>query len=197
MERRNEVLGFLAGEVRDLSVSRPVARAAGWGIPAPGDAEQLVYVWFDALANYLSGLGYGTPDDGAYWRWWAGDTERVHVVGKGIVWLRVVYWIALLLSVGLPLPTPVLVHDYPTVDGPKIAKSGPQAADPATPSPPTVRTHCAGAGWPPLHRLALLTSPSSAQLRHTTGPWPTRSATSRGGCSLCPAESGPGGPGRP
>lgn len=130
-ERRNEVLGFLAGDVHDLSVSRPTARAAGWGIPVPGDAGQVVYVWFDALANYLTGLGYGTPDDADYRRWWAGDAERVHVIGKGIVRFHAVYWIAFLLSAGLPLPTRVLVHDYLTVDGAKIAKSGAQAADPA------------------------------------------------------------------
>jgi methionyl-tRNA synthetase len=131
VERRNEVLGFLAGDVHDLSVSRPAVRAAGWGIPVPGDSEQVVYVWFDALTNYLTGLGYGTPDDAAYRRWWAGDAERVHVMGKGIVRFHAVYGIAFLLSAGQPLPTRVLVHDYLTVDGAKIAKSGAQAADPA------------------------------------------------------------------
>jgi methionyl-tRNA synthetase len=130
-ERRNEVLGFLAGEVHDLSLSRPAIRTAGWGIPVPGDPEQVVYVWFDALTNYLTGLGYGTPDDVAYTRWWAGDADRVHVIGKGIVRFHAVYWIAFLLSAGLPLPTRVLVHDYLTVDGSKIAKSGAQTADPA------------------------------------------------------------------
>ncbi len=130
-ERRNEVLGFLAGEVHDVSVSRPGARAGGWGIRVPGDPEQVVYVWFDALTNYLTGLGYGTPDDAAYRRWWAGDAERVHVIGKGIVRFHAVYWIAFLLSAGLPLPTRVLVHDYLTVDGAKIAKSGAHAAEPA------------------------------------------------------------------
>jgi methionyl-tRNA synthetase len=117
--------------VYDVSVSRPAARAGGWGIPVPGDSEQVVYVWFDALTNYLTGLGYGTPDDAAYRRWWAGDAERVHVIGKGIVRFHAVSWVAFLLSAGLPLPTRVLVHDYLTVDGAKIAKSGAQAADPA------------------------------------------------------------------
>jgi methionyl-tRNA synthetase len=130
-KRRNEVLGFLAGEVHDLSVSRPSERAGGWGIPVPDDPDQVVYVWFDALANYLTGLGYGSSADD-YQRWWAADTERVHVVGKGIVRFHAVYWVAFLLSAGLPLPTRVYVHDYLTVDGAKIAKSGAQAADPAT-----------------------------------------------------------------
>ncbi|WP_198950813.1 methionine--tRNA ligase [Kineosporia sp. A_224] len=130
--RRNEVLGFLAGEVEDVSVSRPAARAQGWGVPVPGDPGQVVYVWFDALVNYVSGLGWPAngPDDG-YQRWWAGGAGRVHVVGKGIARFHTVLWPALLLSAGLPLPTRVLVHDYLTVEGAKIAKSGAQAADPA------------------------------------------------------------------
>lgn len=129
-QRRNEALGFLAGEVHDVSVSRPVERGAGWGIPVPGDPGQTVYVWFDALVNYLTGLGYGSGDDTEFRRWWAGDAERVHVIGKGIGRFHSVYWPAFLLSAGLPLPTRILVHDYVTVDGAKIAKSGPQAADP-------------------------------------------------------------------
>jgi methionyl-tRNA synthetase len=127
VERRNEVLGFLAGEVADVSVSRPVARTRGWGVPVPGDPSQVVYVWFDALANYLTGLGNRTD----FTRWWASENERVHVIGKGIVRFHAVYWIAFLLSAGLPLPTRILVHDYLTVNGRKIAKSGAQAADPA------------------------------------------------------------------
>ncbi|MBI4941518.1 MAG: methionine--tRNA ligase [Actinobacteria bacterium] len=131
--RRNEVLGFLAGDVEDVSVSRPAARAQGWGVPVPGDPGQVVYVWFDALANYVSGLGWpgaDGPGDGSH-RWWAGGAEREHVVGKGIARFHVVLWPAVLLSAGLPLPTRVLVHDYLTVEGAKIAKSGAQAADPA------------------------------------------------------------------
>jgi methionyl-tRNA synthetase len=129
-ERRNEVLGFLRGDVHDLSVSRPASRADGWGIPVPGDPDQVVYVWFDALTNYLTGLGYG-GDEADYRRWWTTGVDRVHVVGKGIVRFHAVIWVAFLLSAGLPLPTRVLVHDYLTVDGAKIAKSGAQAADPA------------------------------------------------------------------
>jgi methionyl-tRNA synthetase len=129
--RRNEVLGFLAGNVHDLSVSRPATRSGGWGIPVPGDDSQIVYVWFDALTNYLTGLGFATSDDADFQRWWTGDVDRVHVIGKGIVRFHAVYWIAFLLSAGLPLPSRVLVHDYLTVDGVKIAKSGAQAADPA------------------------------------------------------------------
>lgn len=160
-QRRNEVLGFLVGEVHDISVSRPAERAGGWGVPVPGDPGQVVYVWFDALVNYLTGLGYrsetgrgaavdregGTVRGGRevgvgveavvgvgepFARWWEGDAERTHVLGKGIARFHAVYWVAFLLSAGLALPTRVLVHDYLTVDGAKIAKSGSQAADPAT-----------------------------------------------------------------
>lgn len=130
-QRRNEVLGFLSGEVHDLSVSRPSARSSGWGVPVPGDPSQVVYVWFDALTNYISGLGYGS-DDTEYERWWTDGVERTHVVGKGIVRFHAVYWVAFLLSAGLPIPSRVLVHDYLTVNGSKIAKSGAQAGDPAT-----------------------------------------------------------------
>ncbi|MGZ4533584.1 MAG: class I tRNA ligase family protein, partial [Mycobacteriaceae bacterium] len=103
----------------------------GWGIPVPDDPDQVVYVWFDALTNYLTGLGYGS-DDADYRQWWTDGVERTHVLGKGIVRFHAVYWVAFLLSAGLPLPDRILVHDYLTVDGAKIAKSGPHAADPAT-----------------------------------------------------------------
>lgn len=129
--RRNEVLGFLAGEVHDLSVSRPAARASGWGIAVPDDPDQIVYVWFDALTNYITGLGYGGGDGVDYQRWWAGEGERVHVIGKGILRFHAVYWVAFLLSAGLPLPTRILVHDYLTADGAKIAKSGVTGPDPS------------------------------------------------------------------
>jgi len=130
VERRNEVLGFLAGEVHDLSVSRPSARAAGWGIQVPDDPDQVVYVWFDALANYITGLGYGSDDHTDYRRWWTRAVDRTHVIGKGIVRFHAIYWIAFLLSAGLELPSRILVHDYLTVDGEKIAKSGAHAHQP-------------------------------------------------------------------
>ena len=119
---RAEALAFLAGEVRDLSVSRDAARSRGWGIGVPDDPTQVVYVWFDALVNYVSALGLA--GDGAlferYWR----SGERVHVIGKGIARFHAVYWPAFLLSAGLPLPDRICVHGYLTVDGEKIRKSG-------------------------------------------------------------------------
>ncbi|MDN3029103.1 methionine--tRNA ligase [Streptomyces sp. S.PB5] len=121
--RRNEVLSLIAGGLHDFSVSRSHTRARGWGIPVPDDPDQVVYVWWDALGNYITSLGYGS-DDPAYGRWWAARGRRTHLVGKGVVRFHAVYWPAMLLSAGLPLPTDILVHDYLTVGGRKISKSG-------------------------------------------------------------------------
>jgi methionyl-tRNA synthetase len=118
---RAETLAFLDGEVRDLSVSRDAVRSQGWGIPVPGDPSQVIYVWFDALANYLASLGLG-GDDALLEHYWRGG-ERAHVIGKGITRFHAVYWPAFLLSAGLPLPDRILVHGYLTVDGEKISKS--------------------------------------------------------------------------
>ncbi|MDQ1009287.1 methionine--tRNA ligase [Streptomyces sp. V4I23] len=96
----------------------------------PDDPSQVVYVWWDALGNYVTSLGYGTGDT-AYDQWWATSERRVHLVGKGVVRFHAVYWPAMLLSAGLPLPTDLLVHDYLTVDGRKISKSAGTAVDPA------------------------------------------------------------------
>lgn len=115
-QRRNEVLAFLRAGLADISVSRPAARAGGWGLPVPGDAGQVVYVWWDALANYVS------PGR------WVEAGERIHIIGKGILRFHAVYWPALLRSAGLPLPTAILVHDYLTFGGVKLSKSSEQAA---------------------------------------------------------------------
>ncbi|MFJ8589233.1 methionine--tRNA ligase [Streptomyces sp. NPDC093595] len=130
LARRNEVLALIEGGLHDFSVSRSHGRARGWGIPVPDDPSQVVYVWWDALGNYVTSLGYGTSD-AAYDEWWAGSERRVHLVGKGVVRFHAVYWPAMLLSAGLPLPTDILVHDYLTVDGRKISKSAGTTVDPA------------------------------------------------------------------
>jgi methionyl-tRNA synthetase len=129
--RRNEVLAFIAGGLDDFSVSRSRDRAAGWGISVPGDPDQVVYVWFDALANYITALGYGAGASAAYQRWWAGADRRVHLLGKGVLRFHAVYWPAILLSAGLPLPTELRVHDYLTVAGARISKSAGNGVDPA------------------------------------------------------------------
>ena len=120
--RRNEVLSFLRAGLSDISVSRSVRRARGWGIPVPGDPTQVIYVWFDALGNYISALGYGGHPD-AYRTWWQDADRRLHVVGKGVIRFHAVYWPAFLLSANEPLPTTIFVHDYLTVAGEKLSKS--------------------------------------------------------------------------
>jgi methionyl-tRNA synthetase len=123
------VLAFVRAGLHDFSVSRPAARAHGWGIPVPGDPDQIIYVWWDALANYVTALGYGS-DDQAYRDWWVNSAERVHVVGKGVTRFHAVYWLALLLAAGQPLPTAVYVHEYLSVDGAKLSKSAGNAVSP-------------------------------------------------------------------
>ena len=85
----------------DISVSRSAARARGWGIPVPDDPAQVVYVWWDALANYVNALGEGAE----LARWWGGRGQRVHVIGKGILRFHAVVWPALLLTAGCRCPT--------------------------------------------------------------------------------------------
>jgi methionyl-tRNA synthetase len=124
--RRNEVLALIDAGLRDLSVSRSRERARGWGIPVPDDPTQVVYVWWDALGNYVTSLDSAE----AYQRWWAGSDRRIHLLGKGVLRFHAVYWPAMLLSAGLPLPTDLLVHDYLTIDGQKLSKSTGGGADP-------------------------------------------------------------------
>ncbi|WP_020388016.1 methionine--tRNA ligase [Kribbella catacumbae] len=128
--RRNEVLGLIDSGLHDFSVSRSQRRARGWGIPVPGDPDQVVYVWWDALGNYVSSLGYGTDSEDLE-HWWQHSDQRIHLLGKGVVRFHAVYWPATLLSAGLALPTEILVHDYLTVDGRKISKSAGTTIDPA------------------------------------------------------------------
>ncbi len=127
--RRNEVVAFIRRGLEDFSASRSVERARGWGIPVPGDPSQVMYVWFDALSNYITALHWA--DDGAdYTRYWSGSPDRVHVIGKGITRFHAVYWPAMLMSAGLPTPTAIYVHGYVTAEGRKIGKSLGNAIDP-------------------------------------------------------------------
>lgn len=127
---RAEVLAFLRGPVHDLSVSRSAIRARGWGLPVPGDDEQVVWVWFDALAHYLSALGYGTLAPDRFQTYWTEGAQRVHVLGKGILRFHAVFWPAFLASAGLAWPTDLLVHGYLTIEGQKISKSSGPTVDP-------------------------------------------------------------------
>ncbi|HKZ85952.1 MAG TPA: methionine--tRNA ligase [Anaerolineae bacterium] len=127
--RKNEVLSFIRRGLVDFSISRSKARARGWGIPVPGDPDQVMYVWFDALGNYITALDYAGEGE-AYQRYWVNGSHRVHIIGKDIIRFHAVYWPAMLLSAGVPLPTDILVHSFITIDGRKISKSLGNTIDP-------------------------------------------------------------------
>lgn len=124
--RKNEVLSFLNQGLKDISVSRSSIRAKNWGVPVPGDKEQIMYVWFDALNIYQSGVGFDS-DEEKYKKWWPAD---VHVIGKGILRFHAIYWPAFLLSAGLKLPKTIFVHEYITIDGQKMSKTLGNVIDP-------------------------------------------------------------------
>jgi methionyl-tRNA synthetase len=115
--RRNEVVSFVKGGLRDLSISRT---SFSWGIPVPGDPKHVMYVWLDALANYITALGYPETASGAYARFWPAD---LHLVGKDILRFHCVYWPAFLMGAGLAPPKRVFVHGWWTVEGQKMSKS--------------------------------------------------------------------------
>jgi methionyl-tRNA synthetase len=126
--RRNEILSFVRSGLRDFSITRSAERAHGWGIEVPGDSSQVIYVWLDALTNYLSGLGYHYGDELS--EFWTENALKIHVLGKDISKFHAIYWPAFLLSAGLPLPDAVLIHGFLTVNGRKISKSSGNAIDP-------------------------------------------------------------------
>jgi methionyl-tRNA synthetase len=122
---RGEVLAMLRRGLRDFSVSRRV-RDVRWGIPIPFDPEQVIYVWFDALTNYVTGAGF--PDDlDSFHRYWPADS---HVVGKNITRFHCLYWPAMLLSAGLDVPRQIAVHGFMTLEGEKISKTTGNLIDP-------------------------------------------------------------------
>jgi methionyl-tRNA synthetase len=114
--RRNEILSFVREGLRDLSISRTTFQ---WGIPVPGNDSHVVYVWFDALANYITALGY-PETEGKLREFWPAD---VQLIGKDILRFHAVYWPTFLLSAGLPLPKKVFAHGWWTVEGQKMSKS--------------------------------------------------------------------------
>ena len=115
--RRNEILRFVEGGLRDLSISRTTF---DWGIQVPGSDDHIMYVWVDALTNYLTGVGF--PDEGSelYQKFWPAS---VHVIGKDIIRFHAVYWPAFLMSAGLPLPGRVFAHGFLFNQGEKMSKS--------------------------------------------------------------------------
>jgi methionyl-tRNA synthetase len=123
--RKREILSLLDQGLEDVSFSRPVKRE-GVGIPVPGDPSQVMYVWCDALSNYITALGYGR-DEKLYKEFWPAD---VHVVGKDILRFHAAIWPGMLLSAGIPLPKAILVHGMITSGGKKMSKTRGNVIDP-------------------------------------------------------------------
>lgn len=124
--KKNEIISFIKGGLDDFSISRSKIRARGVGVPVPNDPEQVMYVWFDALAIYITGIGFGT-DEEKFEKWWPAD---VHVIGKDINRFHTVYWPAMLLSAGLDLPKKILVHGFIQSGGQKMSKTLGNVIDP-------------------------------------------------------------------
>ncbi|WP_416896910.1 MAG: methionine--tRNA ligase [Minwuia sp.] len=115
--RRNEVVSFVKSGLRDLSISRT---SFNWGIPVPGDDEHIMYVWLDALTNYITAIGHPETQTGDYPRYWPAD---VHMVGKDILRFHAIYWPAFLMSAGLEPPKRIFAHGWWTIEGQKMSKS--------------------------------------------------------------------------
>jgi methionyl-tRNA synthetase len=122
--RRNEVTSFVKAGLKDLSVSRT---SFSWGVPVPGDPAHIMYVWLDALTNYITGVGYPDVDSESYRAFWPAD---MHMVGKDIVRFHAVYWPAFLMAAGLAPPKSVFAHGWWTNEGQKISKSLGNVIDP-------------------------------------------------------------------
>ncbi|WP_415973748.1 methionine--tRNA ligase [Rhodococcus sp. 077-4] len=122
--RRNEIVNFVKGGLRDLSISRTTF---DWGVPVPGDPAHVMYVWVDALTNYLTGAGFPETESEAYRKFWPAD---LHIIGKDITRFHTVYWPAFLMSAGIELPKRVFVHGFLNVKGEKMSKSLGNVLDP-------------------------------------------------------------------
>ncbi len=123
--RSKEVLNVIESGLTDISFSRPKTKLP-WGVPVPGDPEQTMYVWCDALSNYISAIGYGR-DEAEFAKWWPAD---LHCIGKDILRFHAAIWPGMLLSAGLPLPKKILVHGFITSGGQKMSKSLGNVIDP-------------------------------------------------------------------
>ncbi|MDB5623813.1 MAG: methionine--tRNA ligase [Devosia sp.] len=123
-ERRNEIIAFVKGGLQDLSISRTTF---DWGIPVPDAPGHVMYVWVDALTNYITGVGYPDEQSELFQKFWPAD---LHVIGKDIIRFHTVYWPAFLMSAGLPVQHRVFAHGFLTVDGQKMSKSLGNVIDP-------------------------------------------------------------------
>ena len=129
--RQNEILSLIESGLEDVSFSRP-AKDLSWGIPVPNDPEHTMYVWCDALANYITAIGYGQLTTynlqlATFEKWWPAD---LHVIGKDILRFHAAIWPGMLLSAGLPLPRSIFVHGFITVEGEKMSKTVGNVIDP-------------------------------------------------------------------
>ena len=122
--RRNEVVSFVRSGLRDLSVSRTTF---DWGVPVPGDEKHVMYVWLDALTNYITAVGYPETESDTYQTFWPAD---LHMIGKDILRFHAVYWPAFLMSAGLAPPKRVFAHGWWTNEGQKISKTLGNVIDP-------------------------------------------------------------------
>ena len=118
VHRKNEILGFLKKPLNDLCISRPKSRL-NWGIELPFDKEYVTYVWFDALINYISSLGYG-EDTNSFKKWWPASC---HLIGKDILTTHAVYWPTMLMSAGIELPKTIFAHGWWLMSDSKMSKS--------------------------------------------------------------------------
>jgi methionyl-tRNA synthetase len=123
-ERRNEIVSFVKGGLQDLSISRTTF---DWGIPVPDAPGNVMYVWVDALTNYITGVGFPDTESKPFRTYWPAD---LHVIGKDIIRFHTVYWPAFLMSAGLEVPRRVVAHGFLTVDGKKMSKSLGNVIDP-------------------------------------------------------------------
>lgn len=122
--RRNEIVSFVSGGLRDLSISRTTF---DWGVPVPGHPDHVMYVWVDALTNYLTGVGFPDTESEAFQRYWPAD---LHMIGKDIIRFHTVYWPAFLMSAGIALPKKVFAHGFLFNRGEKMSKSVGNVVDP-------------------------------------------------------------------
>ncbi|CAM3213025.1 methionine--tRNA ligase [Tsukamurella hominis] len=122
--RRNEIVSFIKGGLRDLSISRDTF---DWGVPVPGDPDHVMYVWVDALTNYLTGAGYPATESAQFQRFWP---PKLQIIGKDIIRFHAVYWPAFLMSAGIELPERVFAHGFLFNKGEKMSKSVGNVVDP-------------------------------------------------------------------